>query len=159
MVDVFISYKSEDRAEAQYIKIFLQASGLKCWMDQQKILVGQDYEKKIGEIMPQCRSIVLLLSNASQKSKEVKKEYELARRHGLLVFPVRIEDCKLSDYYDEELRHTQVENEYWESEIKKQIALGNIRDQIYDEKGEEIKTASDLLQIRTEYYQIGRAHV
>ena len=153
MYDVFISYKSEERGEAEYIRNYFQASGLTCWMDQQQIRVGQDYEKNIDEVMPECRALVLLLSYASQNSKEVKIEYELARKNGLPVFPVKIEDCKLTDYYAGEMKHTQIATNYWQSEKKKLTELNSIRDQIYEAKGEEPKTAEDLLNMRIEYYQ------
>ena len=73
MYDVFISYKSEERKEAIQVRDFLQANGLKCWMDQDQIKVGQDYKKEIEKYIPQCHAIIILISYISQKSKEVKK--------------------------------------------------------------------------------------
>ena len=126
MFDVFISYKSEERLEALHIKNFLQANGLECWMDQSQIQIGQDYERQISKVMPECRSLVLLISYASQNSKEVKLEYELAQKNNLQIFPVKIEDCKLSDYYDSKMRHTQIAKEFWKSEQEKQKILCSI---------------------------------
>lgn len=151
--DVFISYKSEERPEALHIKNFLQANGVSCWMDQDQIKIGQDYEKVIAAIMPKCRAIVLLLSYASQQSKEVQIEYELARRNNALVFPIKIKDCDLTEYYDKEFRHTQVAKTYWNSEKEKQIVLCSIRDQIYIDKDEPVKTELDFLEMRIDHYQ------
>ena len=153
MYDVFISYKSEERKEAIQVRDFLQANGLNCWMDQDQIKVGQDYKKEIAKYMPQCHAIIILISYISQKSKEVKQEYELAVSYQKEVFPIMIEDCILEDYYYNSFKHTQVSKTYWKSEQEKQKILRIIRDSIYLLKGEPVKTEEDFMMERIKYYQ------
>ena len=145
MYDVFISYKSEERKEAIQVRDFLQANGLNCWMDQDQIKVGQDYKKEIAKYMPQCHAIIILISYISQKSKEVKQEYELAVSYQKEVFPIMIEDCILEDYYYNSFKHTQVSKTYWKSEQEKQKILRIIRDRIYLLKGEHVKTEEEFM--------------
>lgn len=154
MMDVFISYKSEDRKQAVHIKRVLSANGLTCWMDKEQIKIGEDYEKVIAEIMPQCCGMVLLLSDLSQQSKEVKIEFELAKKHKVKIFPIKIEECELTEYYDRELKHINIAMDYASGdELLKNTVLEEIRDQVYEVKGMTVKTVKDLQRERICYYE------
>lgn len=154
MMDIFISYKSEDRKHAVHVKRILSANGITCWMDQDQIKVGEDYEKKIAEIMPQCHGLVFLISDLSQKSKEVKIEYEMARKFNLAIFPIKIEECTLTEYYDRELKHTQIAVDYAVgNEQLKNAVLETIRDKVYEIKGIPVKTAKDFQCERILYFE------
>ena len=153
-MDLFISYKSEERDWAYEIMRFLASNGVTCWLDKEEIKIGENYEKEIAKIMPNCLGIILLLSEQSQQSVEVKVEYEMAKRLGLEIYPIKIDKSELTDYYKSELSHVQRESDYVSmSEQEKHTVLETIRDKVYQIKGLPIKTAKDFQKDRIAYLQ------
>jgi TIR domain len=92
MTDVFVSYKSEERALAGTVVAKLYEAGLMTWWDQ--VLSGERFEDEIRRIMSSASSVVLLLSQHSVKSDYVMKEAVWA---GSKLVPARIDDVALSD--------------------------------------------------------------
>ena len=91
---VFISYSSKDKVVADGAKHALEAQGIRCWKAPDDILPGDDWAESIADIIPKVKAMVLIWSEASQDSKEVKKELTLAMRSGVTLIPFRIEDIQ-----------------------------------------------------------------
>ena len=90
MSDIFLSYKSEDRAKAQIIAKALESHGYSVWWDR-IILPGQTFEDVIEEELTAANCIVVLWSKESVKSKWVRTEATEGKIREILI-PVLIED-------------------------------------------------------------------
>jgi hypothetical protein len=92
MIDVFVSYKSEDRSAAELIAHVLEAEGLTVWWDP-VLQAGQDYQDTIDTNLRNALVVVVLWSPLSVKSRWVRSEATVADRQGALV-PVMIRACE-----------------------------------------------------------------
>lgn len=108
--NVFISYKSEEYADANKLRTALKNAGITCWMAPESIPGGSDYATEISKAIKSCPVFVLILSSAAQKSKHVAKESEIAVKHNKIILPYIIENCVLSDGFEYRLADAQF---YW----------------------------------------------
>ena len=90
MSDIFLSYKSEDRAKAQIIAKALESHGYSVWWDR-IILPGQTFEDVIENELSAANCIVVLWSKESVKSNWVRTEASEGKMRKILI-PVLIED-------------------------------------------------------------------
>ena len=88
---IFISYSSSDKIQAEAICDALESSAVKCWMAPRDILPGKDYAEGIIEAIESCTLFLLILSASSNASSQVRREVELARRKNFPVMPVRLD--------------------------------------------------------------------
>ncbi|NND50979.1 MAG: toll/interleukin-1 receptor domain-containing protein [Flavobacteriaceae bacterium] len=92
----FISYSRDDIDFVTQLVEKLTSDGVKVWTD--KILsgnVGMEWDEIVAENIKTCKEFIVVLSNNSVKSKEVKSEYFRALRLGKSPFPVIIDDCEI----------------------------------------------------------------
>jgi hypothetical protein len=94
--DVFISYSSKDKTEADILCAGLEAEGIRCWIAPRNVPVGSNWASAIIEALRASRLLVLLLSSGSNASEMVAREVERATATGLPIVPVVIEDVRLS---------------------------------------------------------------
>ena len=87
--DVFISYAKGDRARAAELASALEANGWSVWWDRD-IPPGRTFDEVIEEALTQTRSVVVLWSAESVKSRWVRTEASAAAERGTLV-PALIE--------------------------------------------------------------------
>lgn len=92
MADVFISYKSEDRAAAKLFADALAAEGVSVWWDP-VLRTGETYDEVIERNLREAALVVVLWSPRSVKSKWVRAEATIGERKGGLM-PVLIEACE-----------------------------------------------------------------
>lgn len=93
MADVFISYKREERPQAERLSIVLEQLGFEVWWDFD-LLSGESYRTVIKAVIDQCKAAVVLWSKRSVQSSFVMDEAEYARQQGKLC-PVRLDDVDL----------------------------------------------------------------
>ncbi|MET0689017.1 MAG: TIR domain-containing protein [Methyloceanibacter sp.] len=94
----FISYATEaDRETAFKIVEHLEAHGLKCWIAPRNVRAGKQYAGEIVRGIGTARSFILVLSQASNNSKFVRREVEQADRKDKPIYAVRIEQVDPSD--------------------------------------------------------------
>lgn len=94
----FISYASDaDAATAFRIVEHLEAHGLKCWIAPRNVRAGKQYAEEIVRGIRTAQGFVLLLSNASNGSKFVRREVEQADRRDKPIYAIRIEEVDPSD--------------------------------------------------------------
>ena len=94
----FISYASDaDRETAFRIVEHLEASGLKCWIAPRNVRAGKQYAEEIVRGIRTSRGFILLLSEASNSSKFVRREVEQADRRDKPIYAIRIEEVDPSD--------------------------------------------------------------
>jgi hypothetical protein len=87
--DVFISYAKGDRARAAELASALEVNGWSVWWDRD-IPPGRTFDEVIEEALAQTRSVVVLWSAESVKSRWVRTEASAAAERGTLV-PALIE--------------------------------------------------------------------
>jgi hypothetical protein len=90
MSDIFLSYKSEDRAKAQIIAEALEKNGYSVWWDR-VIPPGRTFDEVIEEELAAANCMVILWSEESVKSEWVRTEASEGNRRKILI-PVLIED-------------------------------------------------------------------
>jgi len=95
MCDVFISYKSDEYAEASWLRQVLEKNSISCWIAPESIPGGSNYGREIPMAIRNCRVFVLVLSNKAQKSIWISKEINMALNTGKIIMPFTIENCEL----------------------------------------------------------------
>jgi len=91
--DVFISYAKGDRSRAAELASILETKGLSVWWDRD-ILPGRTFDDVIEEALSSARSVVVLWSAESVKSRWVRTEASAAAERDALV-PVLIESAAI----------------------------------------------------------------
>jgi hypothetical protein len=89
--EVFISYSRRDYDEVRRIALFLESAGISVWMDTDEIEGGTNYGLKISRGIQACKVLMLMCSNASMQSRNVKQEIQLAWRHERPYMPLLLE--------------------------------------------------------------------
>jgi hypothetical protein len=92
-VDVFISYKQDERDRMRALAEGLRALKVNVWFDEQ---LGPDktFTDEIAAVIQNCKAQLVCWSPASARSDWVRGEAEIGRRRGVLV-AVMIERCEL----------------------------------------------------------------
>lgn len=96
----FMSYDSTDEPFAERLHGDFQAIGIQCWKWDHKVKTGEKIWTGIDHAIRTHDKLVVVLSEASLKNKNVLKEVREARdeeaKRGpekLVIFPVAIDDC------------------------------------------------------------------
>ena len=92
--DVFISYRSEDKATASRICAALERENISCWMAPRDIRAGEEWATAIVGGLERSKAFVLILSSNSKNAKQISREAELADQNGLPIITFRIEDVQ-----------------------------------------------------------------
>ena len=90
--DVFISYASPNKAAADTICAGLEQRSIRCWMAPRDIVPGVPWAESIIDAIEGSRVMLLLFSEASNKSVQVQREVERAVHKDVPLVPVRIEN-------------------------------------------------------------------
>ncbi len=120
--DIFISYKTEEFNEANYMKTIFEKNGLSCWMAPMSIAGGASYASEIPNAIRNAKVFVLILSRKAQESIWVPKEIDQAINLGKTILPFMIEDCGLNDDFNFYLTNVQ----RYEAYANKQAAINKI---------------------------------
>ena len=91
--DVFISYRSEDRATAERICAGLERENISCWIAPRDIPPGGDWPSLIFEAIRSAKVFLIVLSsNSKNDAKQISREAALAdkQRLNFIVFRVEI---------------------------------------------------------------------
>lgn len=90
--DVFISYSTEDKAAADAVCAILENNGVRCWIAPRDIMPGADWGESIVRAIREARLLLLVFSTNANKSKQIKREVEVAADSGVTIVPLRIEN-------------------------------------------------------------------
>lgn len=93
---VFISYKSEEYDQASAVRMLLKMEGIPVWMAPESIESGDNYPTAIGKALDGCGCVLLMMSKASQASRWIQKEIEMAIGLSKTVVPLRLDDSPLN---------------------------------------------------------------
>ncbi len=100
---VFIAYASEDRAEARKLYRALKNEGLEPWMDEQKLLPGQNWPRAIEQAIEVSDYVLICFSRRSVGKRgffqaEVRYALDVAAfvpLDEIFLLPVRLSDCQV----------------------------------------------------------------
>ncbi len=104
MADIFISYKSEERALPEALASDLRAAGYSVWWDVD-LVGGAAFRAQILEQLTAARAVIVIWTPASVQSEFVLDEADHAKREGKLI-PVRVPEL---DPRDIPLGHRQAQ--------------------------------------------------
>jgi len=100
---VFLSHSSCDKQFVRALGLFLKSRGIRVWIDEAEIGIGESLIVKLSEAIDQVDFIVAVISSSSVKSKWVQFELEQAMTDqvtsgALTVLPVLKDSCKIPNY-------------------------------------------------------------
>jgi len=93
MVDVFISYKREERQRCERIYAKLKALDLDVWFDE-RLTSGKSFDREIEAAVRAAKAVMVLWSPASVESEWVREEASVGKTRGALA-AIRISRCDL----------------------------------------------------------------
>ncbi|MEO8001878.1 MAG: toll/interleukin-1 receptor domain-containing protein, partial [Arenimonas sp.] len=116
---VFISYATTDRKQALSVCKEIENRGTTCWISTRDVAPGENYQEAIVHSIRNARAMVLVFSEAANKSDEIKKELSLASRYHVPVIALMIENVEPSDAFAYELSTRQWINAFedWDTSI------------------------------------------
>jgi TPR repeat protein len=85
---VFISYSRDDLDFADQLNAALDACGFECFIDRQGISGGEDWKRRLGNLIRDADTVVFVLSPTSARSEICAWEVEEAARLGKRILPV-----------------------------------------------------------------------
>jgi TPR repeat protein/serine/threonine protein kinase len=88
---VFVSYSSDDEEVAGAVCSALEAGAIHCWMASRDVQVERPYSGQITQAIREARVLLLVLSKASNRSKQVLREVERAAHCQSHVLTFRID--------------------------------------------------------------------
>ena len=127
MKEIFISYSSNDLAQAETLRNVLEKNGLSCWMAPRDIPGGSNYTKEIPIAIRNCKVFVLILSKSAQGSHWVLKELDSAVNCGKVILPFMLEDCALNDEFNFLLTGAQRYSAYQKKAEAMETLISRIR--------------------------------
>ena len=89
--DIFISYSTANQAWAESALQLFETQGFSCWMAPRDIRPGSTWAAEIVHGISNARVMLLLLSSASNQSRQVAREVQLADSSRLRIVPVLLE--------------------------------------------------------------------
>jgi len=95
--DVFVSYSSRDRERVVAIADRIAASGVSVWIDRRRIDGGANYGVEIVRGIKDCKVLMLMCSDASMRSRNVKQEIQVAWKYGRPYLPVLLEQTQFPE--------------------------------------------------------------
>ena len=90
--DVFISHSTEDKPAADAVCAILEKNGVRCWIAPRDIMPGADWGESIVNGIRTSRVLLLVFSTNANKSRQIKREVEIAADGGVTIVPLRIEN-------------------------------------------------------------------
>ena len=102
---VFLAHARSDQEDVRGLYHRLSRDGLEAWLDEAKLLPGQDWEYEIRKAVRESDAVVVCLSKGFNKQrgyrqKEVRialEEADLLPEGQIFIIPARLEECDLPE--------------------------------------------------------------
>ncbi len=94
-VSAFISYERSWSDDARYVAQFLRSRGIDAWIDSEELQAGDELAKGVAEAIARADVFVPLLSRTYWTSAWCLRELEVARKKGVVIRPVKVEEGRL----------------------------------------------------------------
>jgi hypothetical protein len=116
----FISYSSKNQPFAERLHADLQANGVRCWIDNKDLKIGDKIRDRINEAIRVYDRLMLVLSKQSIASDWVEGEVEAAlererREKKTVLFPIRLDQAVMGS------------EKGWASHIRQMRHIGDFR--------------------------------
>jgi chaperonin GroEL len=105
--EIFISYSSVDKKQADAVCGVLEGRNLRCFMAHRDILPGAAWAPAIVDAINSSRLFVFIFSSSSSASPEVMRELGSAASKRIPIITMRIEDAPVSKSVEYFTRETQ----------------------------------------------------
>lgn len=100
---VFLTHASQDKPKVREIYKRLVADGIDAWLDEEKLLPGQDWDAEISNAVRNSDAVIVFMSKASiSKEGYLQKELKFALDYAqelpegdIYIIPVRLDDCEI----------------------------------------------------------------
>ena len=104
-IRIFLCHTSKDKPIIQKLYRFLRKNGIDAWLDEEKLLAGQDWQVEIPKALKASDAILVCLSNNSitkegYVQKEIKYALDIAdeKPEGtIFIIPVLLEKCAVPE--------------------------------------------------------------
>lgn len=103
MQSIFLSHNWSDKPFARKLANDLKKAGIRAWLDEAELMVGDSLIEKIGVTILEIDYLGVILSRNSISSEWVQREVEIALTQEIegrqvKVLPILIEDCLLPPF-------------------------------------------------------------
>lgn len=123
--DVFISYASDDKEDAQKIYYHFRDEGFRVWKDNMSLDYGDNFIPKIFDNIKQSRIFIVLLSKSALNSNFVREEVACAKKSYIddeapIILPVKIKnDFNNKEVFSEisSIHHFSLAQDYSEEDL------------------------------------------
>ena len=95
---IFISHSTQDKEVAGKVIEHLESEEFVCWVAPRDISPGMDWAESIIDGIDSASLMILIVSNWSNKSPQVRREVERAVSKGITIIPLIIEKIDLSKW-------------------------------------------------------------
>jgi len=99
MKKIFVSYTTADKTVADKLVEFLEGNGISCFIAPRDIDPGKPYASNIMKAIDDCRLILLVASEAINKSEHVLNEVDVIVDRKKDILPVFIEEFEMASDY------------------------------------------------------------
>lgn len=102
---VFLAYAHRDREVVRSLYARMVKDGVQVWLDEEKLLPGQDWEYEIRKAIRSSHAVVVCLSRhfnrqRGYRQKELRialEEANLLPEGEIFIIPARLEDCVIPE--------------------------------------------------------------
>jgi hypothetical protein len=101
---VFLCHASEDKEAVRELSRFIKGLGHDPWLDEDKLIPGQDWDEEIRRALKQADVVLVCLSAKSTKrgyiQKELKRALDISDEFPpgeIYLIPVRLTDCTVPE--------------------------------------------------------------
>lgn len=103
MPSVFLSYSSRDKQFAPRIAASLRAAGVRVWIDEGELKLGDSLIERIRDDIDQMDYLAVVLTPSSVRSAWVKREVDIAMNQEIngkkvKVLPLLLRKCNLPSF-------------------------------------------------------------
>lgn len=103
LLQVFLCHSSGDKEVVRLLNKRLTADGIETWLDEDKLLPGQDWRREIYKAVRKVDAVIVCLSRASTGKagyvqKEIKYALDIAEEQpegAIFIIPLRLEGCEV----------------------------------------------------------------
>ena len=98
--DVFISYRRKDSEFVKQLYQELTDRGVSAWFDKESIEVADHWRTSIAKGIRGCKVFILVLSPDAVESTNIRKEVDLAERHGKTIIPLMWRKTEIPEAFE-----------------------------------------------------------
>jgi hypothetical protein len=104
-IKVFLCHSSDDKAKVRQLYHRLRNDGFDAWLDEEKLLPGQEWAQEIPKAVRQSDVVLVCLSQASISKigyvqKEIRFALDVAEEQPegfIFIIPVKLEECSIPE--------------------------------------------------------------